>query len=110
MTIPRFGRVTPLQCDMLAFAGHVLSRNPVANATDEQRIAAITSGHAALVERVGRDLGYELQPWHDLLFSHPDHRAEYRFRYAWSTVKAAIESAFVDPDRVRLLAMSRPEG
>src|SRR5580704_8699217 len=105
MTVARFGRITPLQGDMLMFSGHVLWRAPAPDAADEQRIAAITKGHAALVERAGRDLGYELRPWHDLLCSDRDLRAEYRHTYAWSGVKEAVERALTDPDRARLVAM-----
>lgn len=107
MTAPRFGRITPLQRDMLRFAGHVLSHQAEADITDEQRIAALKAGHAALVARVGRDLGYELHPWHALLSSDRKLRAEYQHPYAWRGVRAAIERTLADPTRERLLAALR---
>src|SRR6188472_2990794 len=99
MTVARFGRITPVQGEMLQFAGHVLSRPSAVDVTDEQRIAAIEAGHAALVARVGRDLGYELGPWHELLSSDDALRLEYRHSYGWRGVRAAIESARRDPRR-----------
>ena len=37
MTVARFGRITPLQGDMLRLAGNVLSRQSEVDVTDEQR-------------------------------------------------------------------------
>lgn len=107
MTVPRFGRITPLQGDMLQFAGHVLSHQAEADITDEQRIAALKAGHAALVTRVGRDLGYELLAWHALLSSDRKLRGEYQHPYAWRSVRAAVERALADPTRERLLTALR---
>lgn len=107
MTAPRFGRITPLQEDMLRFAGHVLSHQAEADITDEQRIAALKDGHAALVARVGRDLGYELLAWHALLSSDRELRGEYQHPYAWQSVRAAVERALAEPTRERLLTALR---
>jgi hypothetical protein len=92
---------------MLRFAGHVLSHQAEADITDEQRVAALEVGHAALVRRVGRDLGYELLPWHALLLSDQKLGGEYQHPYAWQRVRAAVERALTDPARERLLATLR---
>lgn len=107
MTIPRFGRITPVQGRMLQLAGHVLVRGWDGDVTDEQRLAAIEEGHAALVARIGRDLGYELGAWHEQLLSDPNLRGEYRHVYAWRRVFAAVEAALADPNRDRLVAALR---
>jgi len=107
MTVARFGRITPVQGDMLQLAGNVLSRQSDVDVTDEQRIAAIEAGQAALVARVGRDLGYELGPWHELLSSDHELRGEYQHSYGWRGVRAAIERALLDPRRENLLAALR---
>jgi hypothetical protein len=89
---------------MLRLAGHVLERSSGRDVTDAKRSTAIEEGRAALVERLGRDLGYDLGAWHEQLLAAPDLRAEYRHPYAWSTVSAAIRKAISDPDRDRLVA------
>jgi hypothetical protein len=103
MTIPRFGRITPLQGDMLELAGHVLSRQREADGTDEERMAAIEAGHAALVRRVGHDLGYDVRAWHERLLSDNAWREQYQHPYAWRGVREAVQRAFADPDRERLV-------
>lgn len=111
MSVYGFGRITPLQGEMLQFAGYVLSRQPRGNVADDERVAAIEAGHAALVGRVGRDLGYELRAWHQLLSSDRELRSQYQHPYAWHSVRAAVERALTDSARERLLTglRRRPE-
>lgn len=104
MTMARFGRITAVQGDMLRFAGHVLSRQRNADVTDEQRLAAIEEGHAALVARVGRDLGFGLRAWHDVLSADADLRGQYVHPHAWPQVRVAVERAFEDTTRELLVA------
>lgn len=99
--------MTLVQAAMLQFAGHVLGRRTAAEVTDAQRIAAMEAGHAALVACVGRDLGYELRAWHQLLLSDAELCGEYQQMYAWSGVRAAVEFALADPNHDRFVAAIR---
>jgi hypothetical protein len=110
MTEPRFGRVTPVQCDMLQLAGEVLFRWSQDAPTDEEHIAAIEKGHEMLVARLGHDLGYDLRAWHELLCSNLQLRRSYQHPYAWNNVREAIERAFSDPNRERWVAALRSRG
>src|SRR5437764_6691250 len=62
MTLPRFGKITPLQGDVLELAGYVLSRNletSVVPESNEERIEIMRRGRAALVRHGPR---FRLRP------------------------------------------------
>ena len=100
MTIPGWGRVTPLQIDMLHLAGHVLDDS---DATEEEKRVAIARGKRELERRTGQEFGYDLKRWHNYLVK--TNKEEYCHSYAWNSVQPAIENAFDDPVRARLVTL-----
>ena len=107
MTLPRFGRIVPLQGEMLELAGYVLSRDPNVNvipASDAERIAIMQRGRTALVRRTGWDGGYDLADWVRFLEADERHRDELTHPYAYRTTMRWIQEAIVDSDRQRLIA------
>lgn len=100
MTIPGWGRVTPLQMHMLGLAGHVLGNQ---EPSEEERRIAIARGRSSLARATGQDFGYDLNRWHEYLLK--SHSAQYRHPYAWSAVRPAVERAFEDSERLRLVSI-----
>jgi hypothetical protein len=108
MTLPRFGRIVPLQGRVLELAGYVLSRDPKADVvpeSDEERIRIMRRGRTALVKQTGRDFGYDLAAWVRFLEADADHHDGFTHPYAYRTTLRWIRDALADPDRQRLVAM-----
>jgi hypothetical protein len=102
MSVPKYGRVTPLQADMLALGGDVdvgLMEDP----TDGQRVSAMGRALSNLRRDTGQDFGYDLEAWHHYLISSKEHSEEYTFHYAWKAVEPAILALIHDADRHRLV-------
>lgn len=113
MTIPRWGRITPAQGDMLMLAGYTMTRRPVtpgAVPSDEARLTAMRAGRAGLRRLTGHDCGYDLGRWHELLLASVGDEWGYRHPYAWRAVRPAVEQGITDPDRLRLARMLEAEG
>jgi hypothetical protein len=113
MTVPYWGRITPTQHDMLMMAGHVVSRSahkPPGVPPDEDRLAAMRTGREGLRRRTGRDRGYDLGAWHELLMGSEGDEWGYRHPWSWARVRAAVERAIDDPDRSRLVMLLEQEG
>ena len=108
MTLPRFGKIVPLQGDVLELAGYVLSRSPdvdVVPESDEERIRIMRAGRTALVQRTGQDFGYDLAKWVKFLETDKGFRDEFTHPYAYRTTRQWIRDALADPDRQRLVSM-----
>ncbi len=103
MTVPHWGRVTPVQGFMLMLAGHVLHRLHESGMVepDQERLDAMRQGRKALCQLTGQDFGFDLARWHEYLLS--DNRHGYKHPYAGRVVKRAIEEALHDQDRLRLV-------
>jgi hypothetical protein len=112
MTIPGFGRLTPIQMDMLELAGFNLDCrrygfhpfNPGAEAIpDADRIEIMKRGRASLVEQTGQDFGFDLEAWQRFLVAHPD--LGYTHPYGARVTKRSVRAAMADPERQRLLSL-----
>ena len=115
MTIPGFGRVTPIQAAMLELAGYNLdplkygfdpARLAVKEIPDEEREAIIRQGLSLLQETIGQDFGFDLSAWHECLKTRPE--LEYRHPYGYQSTRRFIEAAVREAERERLVdGMSR---
>ena len=101
MTVPKFGRITPLQGCMLALGGEVV--HTLDDATHDERIQAMLKARSNLKLLTGQDFGYDIQKWHDYLLS-SSHREQYTFPYAWKSVHRKVLELFDDPRRLSLIA------
>lgn len=101
MTIRGYGRVTPLQMDMLGLGGEVLLRGNEP-ASDDERLSAMKQARQTLMKQTGRDFGFDLAAWHQFLLNDAKLSEEYTFVYAWKAVKRRIDELLEDPDRRRL--------
>ncbi len=97
-----YGRVTPLQMMVLFLGGETLYEG-AAPPTDEERLEVMRQGRAGLRRSTGQDFGYDLGAWHRFLLDDPEHRKEYKFRYAWAAVRPKIEELLSSEDRARLV-------
>ena len=104
MTIRGYGRVTPLQMNMLRLGGEVLLSGGIAagQANDRERLSVMTKARQTLMQRTGRDFGYDLAAWHHFLLEDAQLSEQYTFDYAWKAVKPRIDELINDPDRLRL--------
>jgi len=104
MTIRGYGRVTPLQMNMLRLGGEVLLSGGIAagQANDQERLSVMTKARQTLMQRTGRDFGYDLAAWHHFLLEDAQLSEQYTFDYAWKAVKPRIDELINDPDRLRL--------
>ena len=104
MSIRTYGRVTPLQMDMLGLGGEILLSGGIASqrASDEQRLDVMKDARQMLMQRSGRDFGFDLAAWHQFLLNDAKLSEEYTFDYAWKAVKPRIDELINDPDRLRL--------
>jgi len=104
MTIRGYGRVTPLQMDMLRLGGEILSPggSETKPASDDQRLSVMKQARQALTQRTGRDFGFDLAAWHHFLLTDAKLSEQYTFDYAWKAVKRRIDELLDDPDRLRL--------
>jgi hypothetical protein len=59
MTVPKYGRVTPLQWGMLSFGGDVLSRGGAAAPTNRDRLNVMKKARHLLTQRTGQDFGLD---------------------------------------------------
>jgi hypothetical protein len=103
MTLRPFGRVTPIQIDMLSLAGYgtdYRSREIRVGDTDERRKRNMRRGRRALRRATRKDLGYDLADWHNFLAADPEHG--YTHAYAFGGVARAIVKAVADRVRQRL--------
>jgi hypothetical protein len=111
MTVRGYGRVTPLQMDMLNLGGEVLSPGGTVPPTDGDRLNVMKEARQTLAQRTGRDFGFDLPAWHQFLLNDDKLSEEYTFDYAWKAVKRRIDELLDDPDRLRLvrLLQERPD-
>lgn len=112
MTVLGWGRITPVQGDMLKLAGHVLHVviRPAGADADEARLQSMREGLKRLRTRTGKDFGYDLGRWHHLLLNLEGDEFGYCHPYAWEGVRPAIEEAIPDPDRLRLVQILERTG
>ncbi len=110
MTIPGFGRVTPIQGAMLQLAGYNLdplkygfdpARPGSEPIPDDDRKAIMEAGLLTLRATTGQDFGYDLTVWHSYLKSHPEFG--YTHPYAYRNTRELIQTALADPERRRLV-------
>lgn len=103
MTIPGWGRLTPVQINMLKLAGRLgrRPREPGIDLADEERLKAMAVGRDLLRRLTGVDFGYDLRRWHEHLIGADEYG--YRHPYAWRVVRPAIEEALEDPERLQLV-------
>jgi len=106
MTIPNFGRVTPIQMTMLQLIGYRLSRADIRLATPEaERLQYIVSARKHLLSILGVDFEYVLVDWHNYLIAHKE--TGYTHPYAFSNVRRAVLRADTDRSRTALIARLR---
>lgn len=105
MTIRGYGRVTPVQINMLCLAGGVLKNRQITKvAKDDERIQSMREARAKLIRLTGEDFGYDLGRWHSYLTSLPEEEDHgYRHIYAWSNVRRSIENSLENKNRIRLI-------
>jgi hypothetical protein len=109
MTVPRFGRITPMQWHVLNLIGYTIGRGHVGlDIPEDERLANMRDGREALVGATGQDLGYDLAAWHDYLRTRPD--TGYTHPYGYSGVRRAVEEALNEPERLRLVQRLGAEG
>ncbi|MBN9524342.1 hypothetical protein J0H58_38480 [bacterium] len=104
MTIARFGKIVPIQGDVLLLIGYRLT---MAQATvalpDPERLTNMRQGRDRLRQRTGQDFGFDLAAWHTYLSAHPEYG--YTHPYAFAGVRLAVEEAIPDVERLRLVAL-----
>lgn len=107
MSIRSYGRVTPLQMDVLRLGGEILLSGGIAAAApnDQDRLGAMKQARQMLTQRTGRDFGFDLAAWHEFLLNDAKLSEEYTFDYAWKAVKRRIDELLSDPDRLRLVRL-----
>lgn len=104
MTLPRFGRIVPIQGDILLLIGCRLSRDHAGlDIPEDERMRNMQRGLASLRRETAQDFGYDLAAWHDYLRDHP--KTGYTHPYAFAAVRKAVEDALDDPERARLVGM-----
>jgi hypothetical protein len=107
MTIRGYGRVTPLQMNVLRLGGEILSAggSKTGPVSDEERLSVMREARQTLTQRTGRDFGYDLAAWHHFLLNDARLSEQYTFDYAWKAVKPRIDELLDDPDRLRLVRL-----
>jgi peptidoglycan/xylan/chitin deacetylase (PgdA/CDA1 family) len=110
MTIPGWGRLTPVQINMLMLAGRLgrHPREPGMELADKERMEAMAVGRKWLPRLTGVDFGYDLQRWHEHLLGADEHG--YRHPYGWRVVRQAIEKALEDLERLQLVRQLEQSG
>ena len=73
--------------------------------SDEERIEIMRGGRAALVQRTGRDFGYDLAKWVEFLEADEEYRDEFTHPYAYRTTLRWLREAMADTDRQRLVSL-----
>lgn len=107
MTLRPFGRVVPIQIDVLALAGYCANYRPgdrsiTLGADDAARKRSMKRGRSALRRTTGQDFGYDLAAWVNYLEAHPDQG--FTHAYAHAGVARAVREAIADADFQRLAA------
>ncbi len=105
MTVRDYGRTTPLQMDMLSLGGEVLLWSGAVPPGERDRLTAMREAREMLMQRAGRDFGFDLAAWHDFLLNDGKLSDEYTFVYAWKAVRRRIDELFDDPERLRLVRL-----
>jgi hypothetical protein len=105
MSVPSFGRITPLQADMLALGG-IICGYPGEKPSDHERMQEMCRALEHLRRHTGQDFGLDLQRWHTYLLESEEHREEYTFHYAWEAVRQKILELIGDQERVRLVELA----
>lgn len=100
MSIEHFGRITPLQGDVLSIGG-IVCGVPADLVTQNDIIDNMRQARKSLCKLTGRDYGYDLERWHKHLLTDTKLREEYTFHYAWSGVLAKVKE-LIEDDRERL--------
>lgn len=106
MSMRNYGRVTPLQMDILRLGGEPRLRSGTRFPTDADRLNSMRKARESLKLRTGVDFGCDLAAWHDFLFNSSKFSEEYICDYAWKAVKQRIDELLNDPDRQRLAGMA----
>jgi hypothetical protein len=90
--------------NMLRLGGEVLLSGGIAagQANDQERLGVMAQARQTLMQRTGRDFGYDLAAWHHFLLEDAQLSEQYTFDYAWKAVKPRIDELLNDPDRLRL--------
>ncbi len=102
MSVRGFGRITPVQMDMLRLVGYgIKGRSAILPESPGERKANIELGRSALVKLTGRDFGDDLQQWHTHLSSRKDLGYTHTFGYAG--VKKAVLMGMSDVVRRKAL-------
>jgi hypothetical protein len=114
MTVPGFGRLTPVQGYMLQLAGINLDRHrygfdpfkPGAEEiSDLDRIEIMKRGRTALVKYTHQDFGFDLEAWQSFLMANPDFG--FTHPYGYRVTKKHIQTAIAVHDRRMRWARSR---
>ncbi|HWE98106.1 MAG TPA: hypothetical protein VG269_29440 [Tepidisphaeraceae bacterium] len=103
MSVPKYGRVTPLQMDMLGLGGEICLWYQQRPPTDDERTKEMRSSREVLQRLTGLDFGYDLEAWHERLLSDQQYSEQYTHPYAWEAVKPKILELIKDPNRLRLV-------
>jgi hypothetical protein len=112
MTIPGFGRLTPVQIFMLQLAGVNLDlrrhgfdpmRPGAQKMPDERRIQMMKRGRRSLVALTGQDFGFDLAAWQRYLKARRD--SGYTHPYGSGITRAFVQRHTADPERQRLVAL-----
>ena len=108
MTVPRFGRITPVQGNMLYLIGYRLSRGEATlDISDAERLENMKRGLEYLKKETGEDFGYDLAAWHEFLLT--DEEYGYTHPYGFSGVKEAVEVANNDAEYARVVSLAEQE-
>ena len=102
MSVPVYGRATPIQGLMLGLGGeviHLLGSNP----SDDQRISQMKESRQLLRKLTGADFGYDLVAWHQFLLNSEKFNEQYTFSYAWDAVEPKIRELMQSDYRSRLV-------
>src|SRR5262249_30315459 len=103
MSLRPFGRVVPIQIDVLALAGYETDyreRRIRLGADDDARKRNMRRGRRGLRRRTGQDFGYDLAAWHNCLGAQPE--LGYTHSYAYAGVARAVRRAIGESRRHRL--------
>ena len=106
MTIPRFGRITPIQGCLLGLAGFQLARTGARIPEDDAALA--DTMRRALAELRGlsaADFGWDLIAWREYLMSPQAQHLGYSHDAGFHQVDDAIIAAASDPRRKRIVLL-----
>jgi hypothetical protein len=110
MTIPAFGRCTPVQIAMLELAGYDLGVPKRTFVHDvEERLAGMREGRGSLVLLTGQDYGFDLRNWRGYLLTSGEDLG-YTHPYAFRSVDRAVEHALADAGFSRLVELAGASG